>query len=76
MIFGQFKIVEAAAKNFFDLPKVCYILEQFSFIFTWKMNEKLDFLDTLASALKSYSILRQKKNKFLLKSMLFGAALG
>ena len=58
LTFRQFKAVEATAKNFFDLPLVCYFLEQFSFDFMWKMNEKLDFLDTLASALKSYTILK------------------
>ena len=44
-----------------------------SFDFMWKMNEKLDFLDSLASALKSYTILKQKKIRFLLRSMPFGA---
>ena len=76
LTFWQFWAGEAAAKNFFDLPQVCYFLEQFSFDFMWKMNEKFDFLDTLVSALKSYTILRQEKIKFLLRSMPFGARIG
>ena len=40
------------------------------------MNEKLNFLDTLASALNSHTILKQKKNKFLLRSMPFGGKIG
>ena len=42
----------------------------------WKMNEKLDFLDALTSALKSYNILKQIKIKSLLKSMPLGAEIG
>ena len=72
--FGQFWAGKAAAKNFFNLPY--YFLVHFSFDFKWKMNEKLDFLDILAFALKSYTILKLKKIEFFLRSMPFGAKIG
>ena len=69
--FGQFSVGGDAGKNFLDLPKVCYFLEQFYYIFMWKRNEELDFLDTLAFAPKSYPVLKQKKYRSFVKSILF-----
>ena len=40
------------------------------------MNETFDLLDTLAPALKSDTILKQKIIKFLLESMPLGAKIG